>query len=402
MAILTAQIGHYHDARYRALSALTDDFTVIATQNEADFAEFMASGVCGYRALRLFDCRAAYKKACTTGQVWSDVKRCLSTIDPSIVVVAGWATQESFAAIDWARRHRRHLVMLSDSQSSDAARSALRECVKARIVGLSDTALVGGPSHRDYITQLGIPSERVFMGYDVVDNSYFATGAKEAQEHDVEVRQSLGLPDRYLLASARFISKKNLPRLIQAYGDAMHGRLESPDLVILGDGPERGAVEEAISKAGLMRRVHLLGFRGYPDLPAIYGLSEGFVHVSTSEQWGLVINEAAASGVPVVASSACGATASLVEDNVTGFVVEAEHVESIRMGLSQLMDMDVAGRAVMGRAGQARMANWGAERFAFELLEAGRLAATLQPRGLGPVNSALLRVLSRRSIEAVQ
>lgn len=403
LAILTAQIGHYHDARFRAVAAAGADFTVIATQNEADFSEFMALGSDRYPVQRMFEGRAAYRQACALGQVWPSVQASLSALGPTVVIVAGWASPESFAAIAWARRHHRRIVMMSESQNSDAARSSWRERVKARVVGLCDAALVGGASHREYVVQLGIARKLAFMGYDVVDNAYFASEAEAARAIETAVRLDLGLPDRYLLASARFIPKKNLTCLITAYSKALKGRSDMPHLVILGDGPERGSVEATIVETGLVGRVHLPGFRGYGELPALYGLSEGFVHVSTSEQWGLVINEAAASGVPVVASSACGATASLIVDGVTGFVVDAEREDSIRNGLLRLMDLDASRRATMGLAGQNLMADWGPERFAEGLLAACRAAEESPPRGgLAPWDEALLRVLSRQSIGAVQ
>jgi len=401
LALFTAQIGHYHDARYRALAATGTSFAVLATQNEADFAEFMASGDGGYPTEQLFNGRAAYRQACVEGQVWPAVQSRLSALDPSVVVVAGWATAESFAAIAWARKQRRRLVMLSESQASDSSRSSWREAIKRRVVSLSDAALVGGSSHRDYAIALGLPDDAVFTGYDAVENTHFATGAREARATGAAMRHRLGMPERYLLASARFIAKKNLPRLVCAYAGAIADRSDVPDLVILGDGPERAAVESVIARTGMSERVHLPGFRGYPDLPALYGLSEGFLHVSTSEQWGLVINEAAASGVPVVASSACGATGPLVADGETGFVVNAESEGSIREGLRRLIDLHPERRAAMGQAAQRRVADWGPERFADGLLSACRAAEARPARGLAPWDAALLGLLARRSINAV-
>jgi glycosyltransferase involved in cell wall biosynthesis len=291
--------------------------------------------------------------------------------------------------------------MMSDSQASDTSRFVWREAIKRRIVGLSDAALVGGPSHRDYVVRLGLPSDVVFMGYDAVDNAHFGAGAQAARADEVGTRSRLGMPDRYLLASARFIAKKNLPRLISAYAEAIADRSGVPDLVILGDGPERAAVEAAITRVGIAGRVHLPGFRSYPDLPALYGLSEGFVHVSTSEQWGLVINEAAASGVPVVASSACGATSSLVADGETGFVVDAGSEASICEGLRRLLDLDPENRRNMGLAAQHRAADWGPERFADGLLSACHAAQARSRRGLSPWDAALLRILASHSINTV-
>ena len=402
LVILTAQIGHYHDERYRGISADSVPFAVLATQNQADFAEFMAGGSNLYPVHRLYPDRATYTQARKAGTVWTKMTQVLSRLDPTVVAVAGWATPECFAAIYWARHNGRRIVMLSESQEHDASRSRIRDYIKKRVVALCDAALVGCTPHAAYISKLGIPPGRVFHGYNAVGNAHFAENGAAAQIDAEATRTALGMPRRYLLASARFIPKKNLPRLVAAFGRAIEGRDEAPDLVILGDGPEREAVEAAIAAAGLEASVHLPGFRGYDELPALYALSEGFVHVSTSEQWGLVINEAAASGVPIVASTTCGATEVLVEDGVNGFVVDAGRTESITAGLSRLMDLTEPQRQAMGRAGQEIVADWGPERFASGLIAACDAATAAPARDMSLIDAALLRVLARRSIDAVQ
>ena len=93
----------------------------------------------------------------------------------------------------------------------------------------TSAALVGGQRHVEYLVELGMPRERVFTGYDVVDNHYFHQKAQEVRSQrssasakataDREVRQKYALPENYFLASARFIEKKNLSTLIEAYAE---------------------------------------------------------------------------------------------------------------------------------------------------------------------------------------
>ena len=71
--------------------------------------------------------------------------------------------------------------MMSESQQQDGFRNGLREKVKSRIINSCDAALVGGQRQRDYIMQLGMPHDRVFHGYDAVDNRYFVEGANRAR-----------------------------------------------------------------------------------------------------------------------------------------------------------------------------------------------------------------------------
>lgn len=402
LALITRQIGHYHDARFRGAAARIRDFLVISVANEGGFREFLASDTDGYPVERIFPDCAHYEIALTNGTLDEAMSKTLDRLAPDVIAVAGWATPESFAAIGWAHRNARGIVMMSESQAFDGKRSLLREMIKARVVSLCDAALVGGPTHREYIMRLGIPRERVHLGYNAVGNHHFKIGAARARRDAKTVRAELGLPPRYVLASARFIVKKNLPELVSAYARARAAVNDPPDLVILGDGPMRAKVEAAVSAHDLAACVHLPGFRGYDQLPSYYALAHGFAHVSLVEQWGLVINEAMASGTPVVVSRPCGAARALIEDGVNGLLVEPEEQDSIARGLSRLFALDDAARQEIGSAGQRTIAQWGPERFGEGLYSAAKKAFTADPRPpLSAWETGLLRLMGRQKIEAV-
>ena len=129
---------------------------------------------------------------------------------------------------------------MSESQEIDERRNRFKEWMKSRFLALCRSALVGGQSHRTYLARLGMLSDRVFLGYDAVDNEHFAHGAAAARADAVEVRRKLSLPDHYFLASNRFIPKKNLPFLLLAFARYRKSCTRTPrDLVLLGDGPMR-------------------------------------------------------------------------------------------------------------------------------------------------------------------
>ena len=96
---------------------------------------------------------------------------------------------------------------------------------------------------------------------------------------------------------------------------------------------KRAEVEEAISRLSVEGSVHLVGAQSYGDVPAYYALAGAFVHASTTEQWGLVVNEAMASGLPVLVSNRCGCAPDLVQEGVNGFTFDPCNVEE----LAQLM-----------------------------------------------------------------
>ena len=393
--LIWRDIGVYHAARSRAafehapLKAST-----LEIFQTAKFAEFRAEEK--YRGG--FPLVALDIPRETRGwEIWHKTAAALAHINPDVVAIPGWALPECFAAIAWARANGKRLVMMSDSQGHDKVRSPTREAVKSRILRACDAALVAGQPHKDYVVSLGMAPEKVFMGFDVVDNAYFVQGADRARENSQSLRIEHGLPSRYLVVSARFVPKKNLVRLVEAYGLAAGEDDTVPDLVIVGDGPERAALEGAISRTQSPQKIHLFGFKSYDVLPVFYGLSEGLVHVSTVDQWGLVINEATASGVPIVASRNCGAAAHLVVDGTNGFVVDPLDVANIAAALRRIMALSPSARTAMGEASRQLVSEWGLSRFATGLSDACQAAREQPSRRLSLWDRALVNVLYRKS-----
>ena len=242
---------------------------------------------------------------------------------------------------------------------------------------------------RDYLHELGMPRECIFDGYDAIDNEHFARPDELAPQN---VRSELGLRRPYFLASNRFIEKKNLPCLINAYegyrkqgnrkqetGERGSGEDSVWDLVLLGDGPEKESLVRQVADLGLTDVVHFPGFRQYDELPKYYWGADAFLHASTTEQWGLVINEAMAAGLPVIASSRCGSTTDLVIDGETGFVFDPLDTETLTDRMIRIAG-DESLRARMSVAATRHVAHWGPERFANGMKQAVDAAMSGAPR----------------------
>ncbi|MGH3405703.1 MAG: glycosyltransferase, partial [Streptosporangiaceae bacterium] len=118
-------------------------------------------------------------------------------------------------------------------------------------------------------------------------------------------------------------------------------------LVIVGSGPAEAMARRALPTA------RFLGQRGGDDLAAIYASLDVFVHSGPHDTFGNTLQEAAASGLPVVAPAA-GGPIDLVRDGQTGFLVEPGSATAITSAVAKLAD-DPALRAAQGRAGRQWM-----------------------------------------------
>jgi len=390
VAVVFHHIGPYHHAR---LNAAADRVSVTGIEWSAKGYDRWGApdSPPRYQKVSLFSEATDYypRKAELRRAFWS----ALEQANPEVVAVNGWNNFGSLAAAKCCVERGVPMVVMSESARDDEPRTWWKETIKRQIVGLYSAALIGGQRHVEYLVELGMPRERIFTGYDVVDNAYFRRRAEEVRSQTSEVRQKYGLPENYFLASARFIEKKNLPRLIKAYAkyrqrssafaataDREVGRQRSEvsngnapwDLVLLGDGPLREALNSQLSTLNLHRHVHLPGFKQYEELPVYYALAKAFVHPSTTEQWGLVVNEAIASGLPVIVSERCGCVPELVGDN--GFTFDPLNEDELTARLLDMTSLSDDERRRLEDASYRIAANVAPELFGEALEQAAQLA----------------------------
>ncbi len=285
---------------------------------------------------------------------------------------------------------------MSATTERDHKRWLLREGVKKRIVDCFSAGLVGGEPHREYLSVLGLDKTSISLGYDVVDNAYFALGAEAARRDAASKRVEFALPERFMLASARFVPEKNLDGLLASYAKFRQLRPASnTGLVFLGDGERRPQLEDLIRCLNLNNFVKIAGFRQYQDLPTFFGLADALIHVSRVEPWGLVVNEAMAAGLPVVVSRECGCASTLVEDNKNGFVVPFDDCDSIADRIAALDDSPIR-RAAMGVRSLEIISRWSPERFAAGAMDAVTFAIEHGPKASGIVKRAMIRSVMKR------
>ena len=396
VAVVFHHIGPYHHAR---LNAAADKLSVMGIEWSAQAYDGWgtAESPQRYQKISLFPkATVAYPK---TAELRCAFSSALEQAKPDVVAVNGWNNFGSLVAANCCVRRGIPMVVMSESSRQDEPRSWWKEAIKQRIVGLYSAALVGGQRHADYLVELGMPRERIFTGYDVVDNNYFAQRTAEIRNSKSELARKYTLPENYFLGSARFIEKKNLPRLIRAYAEyrsscKMSGKAPW-DLVVLGDGPLRVTLSSQLSTLNLSQHVHLPGFKPYSELPAYYGLANAFVHASTTEQWGLVVNEAIAAALPVIVSNRCGCAPELVNGN--GFTFDPTNEPQLTGRLLEMASLSEEERKRFGENSRRIAANFAPERFGEGLERAARTAMRVPQKRFGVMDRALLFVTGRHA-----
>jgi glycosyltransferase involved in cell wall biosynthesis len=286
----------------------------------------------------------------------------LDQIKPTVVLVPGYASLPALCAGTWGRVHGAKTILMSESNYDDHPRKILVELLKRSLVTvLFIGGVVGGKRAASYLRRLGIPEERIARAYDVVDNGYFSGQVAEC-------RRARGHSNRspYVLFVGRLAPEKNISTLIRAHARYLERGGTWP-LVIVGDGPLRDQLRREASRQIDDGTVLFTGHKGIEELPEIYAFAGCFVLPSSREPWGLVVNEAMASGLPVLVSSRCGCVDDLVEHERNGFIIDPEDAAGLVTALERVSALTEEERLRMGERSLAIIADYSPEKWASEI-----------------------------------
>ena len=208
--------------------------------------------------------------------------------------------------------------------------------------------------HVAYLAQLGYPADRVLPSYDVVDNQFFATGTAALRRNDpLQVPADVPSGPSFLYVG-RLAEEKNIARLLSCW-IVYREQGGCWPLVLVGDGPEMTGLRATAEATSYAADVWFAGMRSSHELLPFYAAAGCFVLPSTREPWGLVVNEAMASELPVLVSTHCGCADDLVENGSNGFTFDPRDETGLTALLHQVASLSVEMREEMGRASAERI-----------------------------------------------
>jgi glycosyltransferase involved in cell wall biosynthesis len=286
------------------------------------------------------------------------IARALDAARPEVVVISGWSTFAAQAAIAWCRLHRVPYVLIVESHD-EGPRPGWRRKVKGAVVprvveGASGTLVTGTLARRSMVAR-GASPERVRVFANTIDVEAFGEQAERLAARRGELREELGAgqDDVVVLSVARLVREKGLDVLIHAVVEARDPRFM---LVLAGSGPERERLEDLATVRGA--RLMPIGDLEWERIVEVYVAADVFALLSEREPWAVVVNEAAACGLPLVLSDRVGAAHDLLRDGENGYLVAAGDVDAAAAALRRLAD-DPELRAAYGARSRELAQDWG-------------------------------------------
>jgi glycosyltransferase involved in cell wall biosynthesis len=337
------RVGPYHHVRFAAACRHLD-LTVVETRPESQEYPWLAEPASlPYGLLRIHGASdpESDPSLASLKRQWKSI---LQDTAAEAVVSVGWADRSYQVLLQQAQRRRLPLVMACDSRQRDRPRSAAREWLKRQLLTGYSSAVVAGSESRAYLRQLGFPPQAIHQPWDVVDNAYF-----------------LRLPPQpppphgpHFLCVSRFVPKKNHATLLSAYARYQaDGGTWGLDLV--GFGPLEPQLFAAADSLPHPNRCRIRPFLQLPELALAYRQASALVLASLVDQWGLVVNEAIAAGLPALVSSGCGCAADLIEPGVSGLTFDPADGLQLTRQLHALQRLSPVQRQAMVAAARKRL-----------------------------------------------
>ena len=266
---------------------------------------------------------------------------------PDVVMSAQLGFRTVQAALYKRLRPQSRLIIWTGlSEHTEKGLSALRTYLRIWLLRHADAVLVDGKSGIRYLMSLGVPQPKIFLLY-----------------HSIEVKEFLRLPlrrdppsVRRLVYCGRLVQLKGLVPFLRTLASWLQDHPDSScELWLVGDGPTRKELEQIPIPRSLSLR--FLGNVEYDQLPQVYSQGGILAFPSLSDEWGVVVNEALASGMPVLGSLYSQAVEELVKDDVHGWTFRPDHPEEVYNAIDRALTVPIERLDEMRRTGREEIAN---------------------------------------------
>jgi glycosyltransferase involved in cell wall biosynthesis len=217
----------------------------------------------------------------------------------------------------------RRVFALFNSKFDDYPRALFVEIIKFLFMLPYKGALCGSPRSIAYLTFLGLPPNKLELGYNTLSVDRIAELGEAPPAPG-----GLSFEERDFVVVARFVPKKNLSLVIDAYAFWLRQAGYPRDLHLCGSGPLEAALREQVARLGLVDRVHFHGFVQTEAVSRILARALCLILPSIEEQFGNVVIEAQALGVPALVSTVAGAADVMIDSGVNGFVIGPDRPEA--------------------------------------------------------------------------
>jgi glycosyltransferase involved in cell wall biosynthesis len=262
---------------------------------------------------------------------------------PDVIIAHEMGARSIQAAAYRAMSPSTRLVLWATlSEETEQGRGLLRPIIRKALLRITDSVMVNGASGNRYIGRFGVAPKKIFSVPQTTNIAPFLATPQYRDEPAV----------RRLIYSGRLVELKGLlPFLEELSSWAIAQPEKRAELWIVGGGPLAGVLSQFKPPANL--EIKLLGQVSYDRLPEIYRQGGILVLPTLADEWGLVVVEAMASGMPVLGSIYSQAVEELVTDGITGWTFRPDRPAEIQAVLRRVFNEAAPRLRQMGAAARS-------------------------------------------------
>ena len=269
----------------------------------------------------------------------------LMRFDPDVILSDEFGLRTLQAAAYRKTRSASRLVIWAKvSEVTEQGRGRLRSLLRRKLLRMADAVIVNGASGARYVRQFGAVQERVFRVPQTTDVGPFMA---------VPLARPSSARRRFLYCGQLTQRKGLVPFVSHLAAFARAHPNQALEMWFAGDGPLRAELAEFRRPDNL--DFAFLGNVPYDRLPEVYGQAGILVFPTLADEWGLVVVEAMAAGLPVLGSLYSQAVEDLVTDGVNGWTFRPDHALDLRSALNRAVGAPVEEIDRMGRHARNRV-----------------------------------------------
>lgn len=278
------------------------------------------------------------------GETWVQIRKflvLLRSLRPDVMILGGLTHSGDPFMLFAARMYGVLTVVQTDTNMIDEKKKpfllrSVKRFYLALIRGCIDRVWTTGKLNEAFWSSYGFPASCMQGGGTYpVDTETIASSVSRLRGEKQHLLESHGIKQGpVLLCVGRLVPEKGTSFLIEAFA-SLRKRC-SCSLVLVGEGAEREHLESYVCELGLSD-VCFAGPRTGSELLEFYAMADLYVQPSLCEPWGIVILEAVAAGLPVVATDCCGAAADLLREGENAILVPPGNPEVLEKAISEIL-----------------------------------------------------------------
>lgn len=349
LALLTNFVPPYRVPLFRELALRVEAFRVlISTQMEADRFWQPEYGALDVRVQRNFTVNlpwnhpSGFKERIFVHFPYDTLTQ-LTSFRPDVLISAefGFRTMSALIYRHLFRRSRL-VIWATISEETEAQRSMTRRLLRHLMVRAADAIMTNGRSGIRYLERFGGNPAKLFAAPQTTDVGSFSSVSDERS----------GRAAHRMIYAGRLLERKQVAPFIRLLADWCRAHPDREvEFWVAGDGPERGAIEREPRPPNL--KMEMLGNIAYGDLPATYEKSGALVLPTLADEWGLVVNEALAAGLPVLGSLYSQAVQDMVEEGRNGWTFHVDDAAQVIEKVELFLDTSEADLNAMRKLARA-------------------------------------------------